>query len=61
RLPGIVFSVWVGASLGKIGLVWWVVLFVALALAALLVWRKGEELQQAMLRLIGHLSDDGAG
>jgi uncharacterized membrane protein YdjX (TVP38/TMEM64 family) len=59
RLPGIVFSVWVGASLGNIGLVWWAVLFVALALAALLVWRKGEELQQAMLRLIGHLSDGG--
>jgi uncharacterized membrane protein YdjX (TVP38/TMEM64 family) len=61
RLPGIVFSVWVGASLGNVGLVWWVVLFVALALAALLVWRKGEELQQAMLRLIARLSGDESG
>jgi uncharacterized membrane protein YdjX (TVP38/TMEM64 family) len=61
RLPGIVFSVWVGASLGNVGLVWWAVLFVALALVAFLVWRKGEALQQAMLRLIGHLSSDGSG
>lgn len=61
RLPGIIFSVWVGASLGNVGLVWWVVLFVALALAAVLAWRKGEELQQAMLRLIGHLSDEESG
>lgn len=61
RLPGIVFSVWVGANLASIGLVWWMVLFVGLALAALLLWRKGEEVQQAMLRLIRRLSGGGPG
>ncbi len=56
RLPGFLFSVWVGANLANTRPVWWIVLFVGLALAAVLLWRKGEEIQEAMLRLIRLLS-----
>ncbi len=59
RLPGILFSVWVGANLADIGPTWWIVLFVGIALAALLLWRKGKDIQQAVLRLIRRLSSGG--
>lgn len=59
RLPGFVFSVWVGANLASIGPAWRLVLFLALALVAVVVWRKGEAIQQAVLQLIQRLSDTG--
>jgi uncharacterized membrane protein YdjX (TVP38/TMEM64 family) len=59
RLPGILFSVWVGANLANIGPTWWIVLFVGVALAALLLWRKGNEIQRALLQIIQRLSSGG--
>lgn len=56
RLPGICFSVWVGANLANIGPTWWIVLFVGAALLALLLWRKGQDIQQAVMGLIRDLS-----
>lgn len=60
RLPGIVFSVWVGANLADIDPVWWIVLLLGIALAALILWLKGKEIQQAMLTFIKRLSDGRA-
>jgi uncharacterized membrane protein YdjX (TVP38/TMEM64 family) len=57
RLPGIFVSVWVGANAAHIELVWWVVLFGAIAVAALALWRWGEQVQDAVLALIERLSD----
>ncbi len=61
RLPGFLFSVWVGANLANARPAWWIVLFVGLALAAVVLWRKGEEIQQTMLRLARHLSGRESG
>jgi uncharacterized membrane protein YdjX (TVP38/TMEM64 family) len=60
RLPGFLFSVWVGANLANTSPTWWILLFLSLALAAAVLWRKGEAIQQAMLRLIGCLSGNDA-
>jgi uncharacterized membrane protein YdjX (TVP38/TMEM64 family) len=56
RLPGILVSVWVGANLANVRPTWWIVLLVGMALAAVILWRKGEAIQQAVLRLIRRLS-----
>ena len=57
RLPGVLFSVWVGANLANVPPPWWIVLFAGVALLALVLWRRGEEIQQALLRFIGRLDD----
>jgi uncharacterized membrane protein YdjX (TVP38/TMEM64 family) len=57
RFPGIFVSVWIGANVAQIKLGWWIVLFSALALVALLVWRKGDQIQDSVLNLIERISD----
>jgi uncharacterized membrane protein YdjX (TVP38/TMEM64 family) len=56
RLPGVCMSVWVGANVARIDPVWWAVLLAGMALAALVVWRKGAQIQEAILALIERLS-----
>jgi uncharacterized membrane protein YdjX (TVP38/TMEM64 family) len=56
RLPGFLFSVWVGANLATTSPALWILLVLGLALAAVVLWRRGEEIQQAMLQLIKRLS-----
>ena len=55
RLPGIFVSVWVGANAARVSSVWWLVL-VGLGLAALAIWRWGDDLQAAILGFIERLS-----
>jgi len=60
RLPGIAFSVWLGANALRLGLPAWAALLVAMALAALLLWRYGDRLEAWLLALaekIGHKID----
>jgi uncharacterized membrane protein YdjX (TVP38/TMEM64 family) len=56
RLPGVFVSVWVGANVAGIPPAWWVVLFAAIALGAVALWRWGQQIQQAVLRLAEKLS-----
>jgi uncharacterized membrane protein YdjX (TVP38/TMEM64 family) len=56
RLPGIFVSVWVGANAARIEPVWWGVLFVVIAIAALIFWRWGDPIQEAILSLIERVS-----
>jgi uncharacterized membrane protein YdjX (TVP38/TMEM64 family) len=57
RLPGVFVSVMVGANLAKVDPVWWGFLLVVLAAAALLFWRWGEQIQEAVLGSIERLSN----
>lgn len=57
RLPGVFVSVLVGANVARIPLVWWVVLFLGIALAALVFWRWGEQIQEGVLGCIERLSN----
>jgi uncharacterized membrane protein YdjX (TVP38/TMEM64 family) len=57
RLPGVFVSVLVGANVSRIQPVWWVVLFVGIALAAVVFWRWGEQIQEAVLGYIERLSN----
>jgi uncharacterized membrane protein YdjX (TVP38/TMEM64 family) len=57
RLPGVFVSVWVGANVAHIQPVWWAVLFAGIALGAVVLWRWGERIQKAVLRLTEKLSD----
>jgi uncharacterized membrane protein YdjX (TVP38/TMEM64 family) len=57
RLPGVFVSVLVGANVSRIQPVWWVVLFVGIALAAVVFWRWGEQIQEAVLGHIERLSN----
>ncbi|MGD8597282.1 MAG: TVP38/TMEM64 family protein [Anaerolineae bacterium] len=56
RLPGIFVSVWVGANAARIEPVWWVVIFVIIAIAALILWRWGDQIQEAILSTIERIS-----
>lgn len=56
RLPGVFMSVWVGANISKIEPGWWIVLFVVVAIAALVFWRWGDRIQEAVLSLIEQVS-----
>lgn len=56
RLPGIFVSVWVGANAARIEPVWWVVLFALIAIAALIFWRWGDQIQEATLSFIERIS-----
>jgi uncharacterized membrane protein YdjX (TVP38/TMEM64 family) len=56
RLPGIAFSVWLGANALRLGLPAWAALLATLALAALLVWRYGDRLQARLLSLAEKIS-----
>jgi hypothetical protein len=57
RLPGVFVSVLVGANVSRVKPVWWVVLFVGIALAAVVFWRWGERIQEAVLCYIERLSE----
>ena len=56
RLPGIFFSVWLGATATRLSPAWWLAALVLLALLAVAVWRWGARLQSALLSLVGRLS-----
>jgi len=56
RLPGIFFSVWLGATATRLDPAWWLVGLVALALLALAAWRWGARLQSALLSLANRLN-----
>ena len=55
RLPGVFVSVWVGANAASISPGFWAVLFAVIALAALVFWRWGERIQEAMLQFVERL------
>jgi uncharacterized membrane protein YdjX (TVP38/TMEM64 family) len=57
RLPGVFASVWVGANVGRIDPVWWIALLAVIAVAALVIWRWGAQLQEKVLDAIERLSD----
>jgi uncharacterized membrane protein YdjX (TVP38/TMEM64 family) len=57
RLPGIFVSVWIGANVAQIELVWWVVIFGAIAIAALILWQWGDQIQEAVLGVIERVSN----
>ena len=57
RAPGVFVSVWVGANAAQIEPTWWVVIFGAIAVAALVLWRKGDQIQEAVLGSIEQLSN----
>jgi uncharacterized membrane protein YdjX (TVP38/TMEM64 family) len=56
RLPGIFFSVWLGATAMRLSPAWWLAGLVAVALLALGIWHWGARLQSAVLSLAGRLS-----
>jgi uncharacterized membrane protein YdjX (TVP38/TMEM64 family) len=56
RLPGVFVSVWVGANVAHIEPFWWAVLFVGLAVAALMLWRWGDQIQESVLGFIERAS-----
>lgn len=56
RTPGIWISVLVGANAAQIDPLWWFVLFGAIAIAGLIVWRWREQIQKAVLSLVEGLS-----
>ena len=57
RLPGVFASVLFGAYAVHITPVQWIVILVVVALAALVVWRWGEPIQEYVLQIIDRLSD----
>jgi uncharacterized membrane protein YdjX (TVP38/TMEM64 family) len=56
RLPGIAFSVWLGANFLRLGLPAWAGLLAAMALVGLLVWRYGDRLEARLLALVEKIS-----
>ena len=57
RWPGVFVAVWLGANAAQFELVWWVVIFGAIAIAALIVWQWGDQIQEAVLGLIERVSN----
>lgn len=55
RLPGVFVSVLVGANAARIEPLWWGVLLTAIAIAALVLWRWGEQIQESVLGFIERL------
>lgn len=56
RLPGVFVSSWVGANATRIDPIWWAVLLAVLVVAALVLWRWGDRIQESILRFIERLS-----
>jgi uncharacterized membrane protein YdjX (TVP38/TMEM64 family) len=57
RLPGAFAAVLVGAKATEINPLWWGVFFVAITLAALVVWRWGDHIQDGVLSLLKRLGN----
>ena len=57
RMPGILVSVLIGANAVQIEPAWWFVLLSAIAIAVLILWRWGRQIQEAALGFIERLSD----
>jgi uncharacterized membrane protein YdjX (TVP38/TMEM64 family) len=57
RLPGVFVSVMVGANIARVDPVWWAVLLAAIAVAALIFWRWGDQIQESVLSFIERLSN----
>ena len=57
RLPGVFVSVLVGANASRIQPIWWILLFAGIALAAVVFWRWGEQIQEVVLATIERVSD----
>ena len=49
RLPGVFMSVLVGANVARIEPIWWIALFAAIAIVALVLWRWGSQIEEAVL------------
>jgi uncharacterized membrane protein YdjX (TVP38/TMEM64 family) len=56
RLPGIFFSVWLGATAARLNPAWWLAGLAAVALLALAAWHWGARLQAAFFSAAGRLS-----
>jgi uncharacterized membrane protein YdjX (TVP38/TMEM64 family) len=57
RMPGVFVSVVVGAHVAQIQPIWWAVLFVGIGIAALVFWRWGQQIQEAVLVFIEKTSE----
>jgi uncharacterized membrane protein YdjX (TVP38/TMEM64 family) len=57
RLPGVFVSVWVGSNVARVEPIWWAALFLGLAIAALVFWRWGDQIQELVLGLIERASN----
>jgi uncharacterized membrane protein YdjX (TVP38/TMEM64 family) len=57
RLPGVFVSVWVGANAARIPPLVWAMLLTVIAVVALVLWRWGEPIQEALLGFIERLSE----
>jgi len=57
RFPGIFLSVLVGAYATRIDPIWWVVLFVVITIAAVILWRWGQQIQDTVMNFIEKLSN----
>jgi uncharacterized membrane protein YdjX (TVP38/TMEM64 family) len=57
RMPGVFVSVVVGANVARIQPIWWAVLFVGIGIAALVFWRWGQQIQEAVLVFIERTSE----
>ena len=56
RLPGILISTWMGASTARLSPGGWAGLLIALALAAVVLWRRGARFQEALAGFLARLS-----
>jgi uncharacterized membrane protein YdjX (TVP38/TMEM64 family) len=52
RLPGLFISVWLGANVAQVSSAVWIGLIAAIAVAALVLWRWGGRIEEAVLRWI---------
>jgi uncharacterized membrane protein YdjX (TVP38/TMEM64 family) len=57
RLPGVFVSVLVGANAAKIDPLWWGILLVVIGIAALVLWRFGDRIQDSVLSFIERVSN----
>jgi uncharacterized membrane protein YdjX (TVP38/TMEM64 family) len=57
RLPGVFVSVLVGANAAKIDPLWWGILLAVIGIAALVLWRFGDRIQDCVLSFVERLSD----